>query len=259
MTATRTLRVLHLYGSLLNLYGDRGNILALKYRCERRGIGFELSEAGIGQSFDPTSCDLVFAGGGPDREQRRVADDLVSVKAPALREAAAAGTVILAVCGSYQLLGHYYRDEAGGEIRGVGIFDLHTEHPGEGSQRLIGNAIVDWEGHEVVGFENHGGRTTLGPSATPLARVVAGYGNNGSDGWEGARVGNVFGTYIHGSLLPKNPWLTDHLIGLALARRFGEGDLPPLDDSPEQRAHEVAAGIARAEAGRRKGTGGLRA
>ncbi|MEX2238454.1 MAG: glutamine amidotransferase [Dehalococcoidia bacterium] len=247
MSETRELRVGHLYGSLLNLYGDRGNILTLKYRCEQRGIGFVVEDIGLGKTFEPSGYDLLFVGGGPDREQQRVADDLVDLKAVPLREAADSGQVILAVCGGYQLLGHYYREAGGEELPGAGVLDLHTEHPGDQARRCIGNIIARWDEGMIVGFENHGGRTRLGPTAQPLATVEVGYGNNGEDDLEGARQGNVFGTYIHGSLLPKNPAFADYLIGLALSRRYGEEPLAPLDDSLELRARAVAEGIARRE------------
>jgi lipid II isoglutaminyl synthase (glutamine-hydrolysing) len=245
MTATRTLRVAHLYGSLLNLYGDRGNILTLRYRCQRRSIGFEVTDIGLGKRFVAESYDLVFVGGGPDREQRRVADDLVETKGESLRQAVAAGVVTLAVCGGYQLLGNYYRDAGGDEMPGVGVFNMHTIHPGDQAQRCIGNVVVNWEGNSIVGFENHGGRTYLGEGVQPLGRVENGYGNNGEDGLEGARVNNAFGTYIHGSLLPKNPVLADRLIKIALDRRYGEELLAPLDDGYEERARAVATAIAR--------------
>ena len=244
MAAERTLRVAHLYGSLLNLYGDRGNVLTLRHRCRQRGIGFEVEDIGLGERFNPSSYDLVFVGGGPDREQRRVANDLVEQKGEALREAVAAGAVTLAVCGGYQLLGRFYRDASGEELPGVGVFDLHTAHPGEQARRCIGNVVVDWEGTTIVGFENHGGRTYLGPGVSPLGRVVTGYGNNGEDRTEGAHMANAYGTYIHGSLLPKNPALADRLIKLALDRRYGEEPLSPIDDRYEERARKVAIAIA---------------
>ncbi len=191
----------------------------------------------MGEPLDPAGYDLVFLGGAQDREQRRVAADLLETKAEALRRAVAEGVVVLAVCGGYQLLGRYYRPAEGEELPGVGVFDAWTVHPGAAARRFIGNVVVRWERGTIVGFENHGGRTYLGPEARPLARVVAGYGNNGRDGTEGAVCRNAFGTYLHGSLLPKNPRFADHLIGLALERRYGEGELPPLDDALEERAH----------------------
>jgi lipid II isoglutaminyl synthase (glutamine-hydrolysing) len=244
MTAERTLRVAHLYGSLLNLYGDRGNILTLRYRCRQRRIGFEADDIGLGQPIDPSAYDLIFVGGGPDREQRRVADDLVEQKGEALREAVADGVVTLAVCGGYQLLGRFYRDASGEELPGVGVFDLHTVHPGDQAQRCIGNIVVDWQDTKIVGFENHGGRTYLGEGVAPLGRVAVGYGNNGEDGTEGACVENAYGTYVHGSLLPKNPRLADHLVQIALDRRYGAEPLLPLDNSYEDRARSVAMEIA---------------
>lgn len=239
-----SLRVAHLYPRLMNIYGDRGNIMCFRHRCEARGIGFELTELGTGDRFDEKAYDLVFAGGAQDREQRGVADDLLATKAAAIRAAVDNGVVLLAVCGAYQLFGRYYRESSGVELPGVGVFDLYTEHPGERVPRCIGNVVIEWEtrcGRQtIVGFENHGGRTRLGPGVQPLGRVVHGHGNNGEDGTEGAVYQNAFGTYVHGSLLPKNPVLADHLIALALARRYGEIELAPIDDGAEHRAHAAA-------------------
>ena len=238
------LRVAHLYPRLMNIYGDRGNVMCLRRRCETRGIGFELAELGPGDHFDEKAYDLVFAGGAQDREQRGVADDLLATKAEALRAAVEDGVVLLAVCGAYQLFGRYYRESSGAELPGVGVFDLRTEHPGEHVPRCIGNVVIEWDApsgrQTIVGFENHGGRTRLGPGARPLGRVVRGHGNNGEDGGEGAVYRNAFGTYIHGSLLPKNPVLADHLVALALSRRYGAVELTPIDDRAEQRAHAAA-------------------
>ena len=258
--SSMTLRVAHLYPRLMNIYGDRGNIMCLRHRCEARGIGFELVELGIGDRFDAASADLIFAGGAQDREQRNVVEDLLATKAGAVREAVEAGVVLLAVCGAYQLFGRFYRESTGADLPGVGIFDLHTEHPGEKAKRLIGNIVVEWDGpaagfhHEdrarrgvplqgagtIVGFENHGGRTHLGAGVRPLATVRSGNGNNGADGTEGAVYRNAYGTYIHGSLLPKNPAFADHLIALALGRRYGEVELAAIDDRAEERAHAAA-------------------
>ncbi len=240
----RTLRLAHLYPKLMNIYGDRGNILCLRRRCEARGIAFVANDLELGEPLNPEACDLIFLGGAQDREQRRVASDLLETKGEALRQAAAQGAVVLAVCGGYQLLGRYYRTAEGEELPGVGLFDAWTVHPGPRARRFIGNVVVRWEGATIVGFENHGGRTYLGPQAQPLARVVAGYGNNGRDGTEGAVYGNAFGTYLHGSLLPKNPRFADHLIALALERRYGEVELSPLDDALEERAHSEAMRLA---------------
>jgi CobQ-like glutamine amidotransferase family enzyme len=237
------LRIAHLYPRLMNIYGDRGNILALVRRCEARAIEVEVTELGLGERLDPEAHDLVFIGGAQDREQRRVADDLRAVKGEALRAAVEAGAVALAVCGGYQLFGRFYREASGAELAGLGIFDLWTEHPGPGAPRLIGNVVAELAegGGTVVGFENHGGRTYLGAGARPLATVRSGHGNNGRDGTEGARYRNAFGTYLHGSLLPKNPRFADALIALALARRHGDGvALTPIDDRAEEAAHRAA-------------------
>ena len=239
------LRVAHLYPRLMNIYGDRGNVMCLRHRCEARGIGFELTELSTGNRFDSQAYDLVFAGGAQDREQRGVADDLLRTKAAALREAVDDGVALLAVCGAYQLFGRFYRDATGADLPGAGVFDLHTEHPGAGAKRCIGNITCEWTAPDgrvetIVGFENHGGRTRLGPGARPLARVRHGSGNNGEDRTEGATYRNAIGTYVHGSLLPKNPALADHVIRLALARRYGDVPLTPIDDRAERRAHEAA-------------------
>ena len=244
MTAS-VLRVAHLYPRLMNIYGDRGNIMCLRHRCEARGIGFELTELSVGDAFDPGAYELVFAGGAQDREQRGVADDLLRTKAAALRDAVEAGVSLLAVCGAYQLFGRLYRDASGAELPGAGVFDLETHHPGPDSRRCIGNIVAEWYAPDgtmqtVVGFENHGGRTRLGPNARPLARVRHGFGNNGEDGGEGAVYKNAVGTYIHGSLLPKNPALADAIIRTALARRQPDIVLAPIDDRAEARAHAAA-------------------
>ncbi len=243
------LRIAHLYPRLMNIYGDRGNILCLIRRCRERGIEVEVTELGLGDRLDPAAHDLIFVGGAQDREQRRVAEDLRSVKGEAIREAVKAGVTVLAVCGGYQLFGRVYRQASGAELEGLGVFDLWTEHRGPGARRLIGNVVAQWEDDTLVGFENHGGRTYLGPGVQPLARVrsaragarLGGFGNNGRDGTEGARYRNAFGTYLHGSLLPKNPRFADRLIELALARSHGDDiRLPPIDDRLEELAHRAA-------------------
>jgi CobQ-like glutamine amidotransferase family enzyme len=242
--ASVTLRVAHLYPRLMNIYGDRGNIMCLRHRCEARGIGFELAELGPGDRLDPAAHDLIFAGGAQDREQRGVADDLLKTKAGAIGEAVENDVSLLVVCGAYQLFGRFYRESSGVELPGAGIFDLYTEHPGEGAKRLIGNVVCEWESpsgtQTIVGFENHGGRTHLGEGVRPLARVRSGNGNNGRDGTEGAVYRNAIGTYVHGSLLPKNPALADHIIRTALARRHAGIELTPIDDRAEARAHAAA-------------------
>jgi lipid II isoglutaminyl synthase (glutamine-hydrolysing) len=236
------LRLLALYPDQMNIYADRGNILFLRRRCEWRGIPFSYASAGPRASFDPGAHDLIYIGGGQDRDQRIVADDMLASKRDALAAAVDDGAVVLAVCGGYQLLGHSY--EVGGErIPGLGLADLETvREPGE---RLIGNVAIEVDLGDgprlVAGFENHGGRTYLRDGARPLGRVVSGFGNNGRDGHEGVRRANMFGTYLHGPLLPKNAWLADRLSALALARGGGdEPELEPLDDELERAAHESA-------------------
>jgi lipid II isoglutaminyl synthase (glutamine-hydrolysing) len=236
------LRLLALYPQQMNIYADRGNILFLRHRCEWRGIAFSYAEAGPGEGFDPGHHDLIYIGGGQDRDQRTVAEDLVAGKRDAIGAALGEGAVLLAVCGGYQLLGHSY--QLGSErIPGLGLTDLETvREPGE---RLVGNVAIEADlgtgPRTIAGFENHGGRTYLGPEAEALGRVIKGFGNNGRDGLEGVRDGNLIGTYLHGPLLPKNAWLADRVIQMALGRREGtEPELAPLDDSLEGAAHESA-------------------
>ena len=238
MSNQLTLRVCALYPDLMNIYADRGNLLMLRRRCEWRGITFELSTAGIGEPLDP-GADLYYIGGGQDRDQQLCADDLFEFKREALAEAAAAGAVVLGVCGGYQLLGHAYQ-LADDELPGIGLLDVRTVR--SDGPRLIGNVAieVDLPGAEqrvLAGFENHAGRTHLGERATALGRVLKGHGNNGEDALEGAREGTVIGTYMHGPLLPKNAWFADWLIATAIG---GEITLPPLDDELELLAHEDA-------------------
>ena len=234
---TPTLRVCSLYPELMNIYADRGNIAVLRARCEWRGIGFELAGASVGDGVDPAAHELFYMGGGQDRDQAAVARDMVETKRDAMHAAADRGAVVLAVCGGYQLLGSSYEMEDE-ELPGIGLVDLRTvREPGE---RLIGNCAIEADlggGPRVLaGFENHGGRTYLGPSEKPLGRVLSGHGNNGRDGHEGVHRGNVIGTYLHGPLLPKNVWLADRLIELALGV-----ELDPLpDDSMEEAAHRSA-------------------
>jgi lipid II isoglutaminyl synthase (glutamine-hydrolysing) len=236
------LRVLSLYPEQMNIYADRGNIIFLRRRCEWRGIGFVHAGAGLGEAVDPAAHDLFYIGGGQDRDQRAVAADMVASKREAIAAAAGDGAALLAVCGGYQLLGHSY--QLGEEkLPGLGIADLETVR--EPGPRLIGNVTIEADLGDgprlIAGFENHGGRTYLGPDAQPLGKVLSGHGNNARDGFEGVRRGNVIGTYLHGPLLPKNAWLADHLIALALERRYGaRPELEPLDDELEAAAHESA-------------------
>ena len=234
------LRLAHLYPKLMNIYGDRGNILCLERRCRERDIIFQVTELGLGDKLKPKDYDMVFMGGAQDREQRRVAEDLVRVKGKAVRETVDRGLALLAVCGAYQLLGRYYRTAEGEELPGVGVFAMWTEHPGPAARRFIGNVVVEWRGETLVGFENHGGRTYLEEGVEPLAKVVAGFGNNGEDGGEGAVCRNAYGTDLHGSQLPKNPRFADHLIEAALRRRHRDLELVPLDDRVEEMAHAAA-------------------
>jgi lipid II isoglutaminyl synthase (glutamine-hydrolysing) len=242
------LRVLSLYPEQMNIYADRGNILFLQRRCEWRQIGFRWDGAGPGASVDPAEHDLFYIGGGQDRDQRVVAADMVETKRAALSAAVDDDAALLAVCGGYQLLGESY--QLGEEtLPGLGLADLRTVR--EDGPRLIGNVAIETDlGGEkrlLAGFENHGGRTYLGSGARPLGRVVAGHGNNGGDSFEGVWAKNVVGTYLHGPLLPKNAWLADHLIELALERRYGERPtLEPLPDKLERAAHasaRAAAGV----------------
>jgi len=237
------LRVCTLYPELMSIYADRGNLLLLQRRCAWRGIGFELTRVGHGDPLDPDAHDLFYMGGGQDRDQQLVAEDLVADKREALHAAAARGAVVLAVCGGYQLLGHHY--EVGEErIPGIGLIDLHTARDAGGTgTRLVGNVAIEvslpgLDGPRVLaGFENHGGRTHLGPGAQPLGRVLTGHGNTGASGFEGVLAGRVIGTYLHGPLLPKNAWFADWLVQTALGR---EAPLAPLDDLLEDAAHASA-------------------
>lgn len=238
------LNLVHLYPTLLNLYGDRGNIITLKQRCAWRGIDLQVHDIGLDERFPNVDVDLLFIGGDQDREQVVVVDDLRANHSTTLETMATDGVPFLAVCGGYQLLQKYYRPAEGPDLIGVGLFDAHTVHPGHRVARCVGNVVVGWERGTIVGFENHGGRTYLNGATQPLGTVINGFGNNGEDRTEGARIYNVFGTYVHGSLLPKNPSFADYLIALALHRRFPEATLEPLDDSLEHQAHEVA--VARA-------------
>jgi CobQ-like glutamine amidotransferase family enzyme len=239
-----SLRLAHLYPDVMNIYGDRGNVIALRYRCEARGIALDVCDINVDDEFDPEAFDLVLMGGGQDREQRRIADDLVA-RGPALKRAVDEGLPVLAVCGGFQMFGNRYIDQKGGVIPGIGVFDLETRHPGALADRCIGDVVLATDVGEVVGFENHGGRTYLAPGQAPFGTVRRGFGNNAEDGAEGARYKNAYGTYLHGSLLPKNPALADALILAALQRRYGSDvTLPPLDDGAEQRAHTAATAVA---------------
>jgi hypothetical protein len=232
-----TLTLGHLYPDQLNLYGDRGNVLTLQQRCRWRGIELRVVELGIGDALDPDAYDLLFIGGGQDRDQAPVAQDLYETKSIGLWAAIEDDMPVLAVCGGYQLLAHYYRPASGPDLKGLGVFDAWTVHRGARAPRCIGDVAINWNGQTLVGFENHGGQTYLG-TAQPLGKVLKGYGNNAQDGTEGATYRNAFGTYLHGSLLPKNPHFADHLIELALKRSCGlswrEGWRAPRDEQPDK-------------------------
>lgn len=234
------LDLVHLYPTLLNLYGDRGNIITLRRRCEWRGIELRVHHVGLAEPFPILKPDLLFMGGDQDREQGVVVDDLRNRHTDRIQELVASDVPFLAVCGSYQLLQRYYRPADGPDLQGLGLFDAYTVHPGHATPRCVGNIIVQWEDKTLVGFENHGGRTYLGGETQPLGFVKHGFGNNGEDGTEGARTRNLFGTYVHGSLLPKNPGFADHLLQLAVERRYPGAVLESLDDSLELQAHAVA-------------------
>jgi CobQ-like glutamine amidotransferase family enzyme len=236
------LRLLALYPEQMNIYADRGNILFLQRRCEWRGIPFDYAAAGPGDGFDPAEHDLIYIGGGQDRDQVLVAEDMLRTKRDSIASAVDDGAALLAVCGGYQLLGHRY--QLGDlSITGLGTADLETVR--ETGPRLIGNVSIEvdlGQGPRVLaGFENHGGRTHLGPTAESLGRVLHGHGNNGRDRYEGVKRDNLIGTYLHGPLLPKNAWLADRLIALAVGRRTGsQPELEPLGDELETSAHESA-------------------
>jgi lipid II isoglutaminyl synthase (glutamine-hydrolysing) len=237
------IRLVHLYPDLMSVYGDRGNVLTLCRRAEWRNIPVTLLELSLGDTLDPAEVDLVFFGGGQDREQSVVSPDFLAQKGAAVREAVEAGAALLSVCGGYQLLGASYTTVDGHELPGAGLFDVRSV---PGPRRHIGNVLIetylDRRPRTLVGFENHSGRTYLGTGLQPLGRVVVGAGNNGEDGTEGAIYKGAIGCYLHGSLLPKNPWLADYLLTRALAHRLGEPvTLEPLDDRLEEDAHQAVA------------------
>lgn len=233
-----------LYAATMNIYGDRGNVIALRRRAEWRGIPVDVHEIGLGDPIPP-AVDLFFWGGGQDQEQDGVARDMAGDKGNTLRAAVDDGAALLAVCGGYQLLGHEFRPHAAEPQPGIGLFDAVSV---AGPERFIGNVVVDSQWGELVGFENHSGLTTLSPGAQPMGRVRIGRGNNGRDGTEGAIYRNAVGCYLHGSVLPKNPALADWLIARALERRHGHVELEPLPTPLEDAARKSA--IARAKATR---------
>ena len=243
------IRLGHLYPDYLNIYADRGNVAVLAGRAQARGHELEVVAIGM-RGPVPAGIDLFYIGGGQDREQGLVARDLAAKAAP-LAEAVDGGSVVLAVCGGYQLLGRFYRDASGSELPGVGLLPVHTV---AGARRMIGDVLLDcaWAGRTLAGFENHAGRTVLEPGAEPLGRVVSGFGNDGTSGAEGCRLGRVYGTYLHGPLLPRNPWFADRVLAEALAHAAGgePEELTLLADELELEAHAVSAARARARGGR---------
>lgn len=266
-----TLTIGWLYPELMSTYGDRGNIIALTRRCEWRGIDVNVLRLDVGFKIqDLRACDMLFMGGAQDKQQKIVSDDLSKEKVKALREMIEDEIPGLYICGAYQFLGKYYKEANGTIIPGLDILDLYTENPGENHERLIGNIVVNIdylpftiyhsknENHKskipvgssiinrksptLVGFENHGGRTYLGKGIEPLGKVIKGFGNNGKDATEGAIYKNSFGTYLHGPILPKNPFFADYLIQKSLEKKYKEEiELKPLDDTLEYQAHKIIA------------------
>jgi CobQ-like glutamine amidotransferase family enzyme len=242
----------HLYPDYLNIYADRGNIAVFERRAAWRGIELEVDEIGPDDEVRPGAHDLLYIGGGQDREQALIAPDLAA-KGKGIKAAVESGAAVLAVCGGYQLLGRFYRDRSGAELPGVGLFPLHTV---AGDRRMIGDVLLECEleagrRRNLAGFENHAGRTYLDEGAEPLGRVVAGFGNDGESGYEGCRIGRAVGTYLHGPLLPRNAWLADWLLAQALAHRAGEPpELEELPDSLEANAHAVSSERARERGGK---------
>lgn len=234
------LNIAHLYPELLNIYGDMGNIYALKKRCEWRNISAEVYNINQGADINPDLFDIYFIGGGQDKQQIDVAKEMQKQKEN-LKQAAENNAVMLAICGGYQLLGKYYLPHKGEKLEGIGILNAYTI---AGNKRFIGNVTVKsnfLSPETIVGFENHSGLTYLEEGTTPIGKVITGNGNNGKDLTEGARYKNVFGTYLHGSLLPKNPQFADYLIKLALNKKYNcEIELDKLDDSIENTAHKEA-------------------
>ena len=247
------IHVAHLYPEYLNIYADRGNIAVFDRRARLRGHELDVTGVSVGDELRPGDYDLLYVGGGQDREQALIAPDLAA-KGPGIKAAVEGGAALLAVCGGYQLLGRGYVDRQGESLPGVGLFPHETV---AGERRMIGDVLLEaelvpGERRTIAGFENHAGRTALDPGAEPLGRVVAGFGNDGESGHEGVRVGRAIGTYLHGPLLPRNPWLADWLLAQALAHAAGgePPELEPLPDRLETAAHAVSAQRARDRGGR---------
>ena len=241
----------YLYDNIMSVYGDRGNIMCLESRCRWRGIETTVKPLRVGDPVDSDEIDLFFIGGGADSQQLLIAEDLVNVKGAGIKRAIDEGAAAFLICAGYQLFGHYYKPILGDELKGLGLFDAWTIHHGAEmgvkkvhtlaeavDMRSIGNLAVQWGDEILIGFESHGGNTYTGPDGQPFGRVIFGKGNNGQDGLEGCVYKNAIGTYLHGPCLPKNPRLADHVITLALQRRYGNIALEPLDDSLENDAHD---------------------
>lgn len=233
------LNICHLYADIMDTYGDKGNIIALTKRCEWRGIDVSVTNVGIQEKLLLEDFDLFFFGGGQDKAQVMVGKDLQK-KSKDIKRAVENGAVLLSICGGYQLLQNYFKTQDGVEIKGIGLFDAYTKGS---NHRMIGNLTVETSlqmpetSGQLIGFENHSGKTYLDSNLQPLGTVVRGFGNNGEDKTEGAIYKNAFGCYLHGSLLPKNPHFADYLISKALERRYGKIKLEPLDDAIEWQAH----------------------
>lgn len=238
------LKLCHIYPDLLNLYGDRGNVLCLQRRLEWRGIDVSVTELPMGESRSLAEYDLFFIGGGQDYDQQVLMDDLKGKKAAEIHNAIEDGKTFLAVCGGYQLLGNRYSTWDGKQMDYIGAIDFETIGA---SKRMVGNFVfLSTEASgciEIVGFENHSGQTHLGSGVQPLGTVTVGYGNNGIDGTEGVRYRNVFGTYCHGPVLPKNPAFCDYILQTALETKYGSAFLEPLPDFEENNAHNAAKSI----------------
>lgn len=256
MAKPMTLNICHLYADVMDTYGDRGNILALKYRCKERGISVNFDQISIGQDLKPNIYDLYFFGGGQDKIQELVGADL-KTKAKTLKADIEKGVVMLSICGGYQLLQKYFKTTDGTKIPGIGLFNAYTV---ASDTRMMDNLLIEMNPKlmseisttykpratsQLVGFENHSGKTYLEEGTMPLGTVICGSGNNGEDKLEGAVYKNAFGCYLHGSLLPKNPHFADFLISKALERKYGKIKLEPLDDTIEWQAHKSATEITR--------------
>jgi CobQ-like glutamine amidotransferase family enzyme len=234
----KTVKIAWLYPDLMSTYGDRGNVIVLTKRCQWRGIPVEVIPITLESSVkELAACNLIFMGGAQDRQQKLAGPDFLKYKGPIIKDMVEDGVPALFVCAAYQFVGHYYLPYHGDKIPGAGIFDLYTEHPGDQAKRLIGNVVAEvinpqgLQKTTIVGFENHGGYTYLGPKMQPLAKIIVGNGNNGKDGWEGATYKNSIGSYFHGPLLPKNPEVADWLL-----KKVIDTNLEPLDDTLELQA-----------------------